>query len=584
MTRLPAGDYGRYRMWPRNGVDDWGYITDATNGDARGRIGWDFWLGGIDCWLMPKDESPAAMWANIQPFYTQRAIRGKVTEKTFGQPLTFANVTFRSKSASTDSNGYYSIIDPELYSDNVICSLTGYVTQNIAVTSPQTGTIFVNFSMVPTTVPPSQYKKLPRPPAGFPAAFLPAYMELDDALYAGDAARALNVLRTNMWMEGSPIVFLAAIGAILGVVGLIVTLVGSYPFAGFLVEEALQTIDMALYTAQTNKEYDLAQKALNKKKEILTPTLLSNILGAIPFANVLAALTVYTDASKLKMEIDQEIINRKIDALVTPNPGDVLGYADAFDRGFDTAPFMPKRYSILKIDPNVSGGEVLVDGVGWSVIFPFSIETVPGTHTVVTKSAGYADVTDIVQVDPYTIKVHSPFLTKLPEEVTKGSLEVITTPEGADIYINGSLYTYPTNAVISSMTPGQYSIEIKKTGYNSETRTVTIAAGTRSSINIYLVAAVTPPTEWPVAMTKEIIAQMIEVPTTYNAWKYTLKTVEKATGAPLSAKIFINGEDTGKWTPFYFYFFPSTSYVLRFERWGYVPVEMTETTGALPAT
>jgi hypothetical protein len=512
-----------------------------------------------------------------------------------------------------------------------------------------------------TKAPPAiVYKVLPVPPADFPAKFLPYYKELDDALAAKDTVKVLGILTTHMWEEGSPIIFLGFILSIPTIVGAIVAVIGSYGFAGFLIEEALQTIDMAIYTASQNKEYDLAQTALNKKKEILNPTLLQNVLAAIPLVNVLEALKVFYAASDAKMVIDKEILNRKMTALIRPEAWDTTSFINAFDKGLDTTPFMPKRFSILEIDPNVSGGDVIINGLGWSVIFPFSIEVAPGTYTVETSSPGYETVTDIVQVEPYTIKVHKPFLTKLPEEVTKGSLEVISTPDkaniflngslytyptnavisnldpgsytveirktgytsvtktvdivanqrstinvalievvppeilkgslevistpdGADIFVNGSLYTYPTNAVISKLVPGSYSIEIRKTGYTSVAKTVNIIAGQRSSVNVILTSEIVPPTEWPAQLAKEVVVTMEKTPTTYNAWKYTLKTVEKTTGAPLPAKIYINGEDTGKWTPYYFYLEPVTTYVLRFERWGYVPVEKTEITEALSA-
>ena len=81
---------------------------------------------------------------------------------------------------------------------------------------------------------------------------------------------------------------------------------------------------------------------------------------------------------------------------------------------------------------------------------------------------------------------------------------------------------------------------------------------------------------------EEVIVPLVPIVPIANAWKYTFKTIRADTQEPISAKLFINGEDTGKWTPWFVYLEPSTTYVIRFERFGFFPAEVTITTDVLP--
>ena len=70
----------------------------------------------------------------------------------------------------------------------------------------------------------------------------------------------------------------------------------------------------------------------------------------------------------------------------------------------------------------------------------------------------------------------------------------------------------------------------------------------------------------------------------YNAWKYSFRTINAITGEALNAKVFIDGVDTGNWTPWSFYLQELSSYLFRFERYGFESAEAQINTAALPTT
>lgn len=89
----------------------------------------------------------------------------------------------------------------------------------------------------------------------------------------------------------------------------LVSIIGSYPFAGFIKEEALQTLSFATKSAIDNEDWVGAQSAIDQQKDLLDPTLWDNIMSSIPYGNVINSLKKFYEAANLKTDIDQKIIN-----------------------------------------------------------------------------------------------------------------------------------------------------------------------------------------------------------------------------------------------------------------------------------
>lgn len=95
------------------------------------------------------------------------------------------------------------------------------------------------------------------------------------------------------------------------VVGTLMGTIGSYPFAGFIKEEALQTLGFATSTAINNKDYESARLAIQQTEEVLDNGLWEQIKAGVPFVNVITSLDDFYEAAKLKNAIDKKIIDNK---------------------------------------------------------------------------------------------------------------------------------------------------------------------------------------------------------------------------------------------------------------------------------
>jgi len=90
--------------------------------------------------------------------------------------------------------------------------------------------------------------------------------------------------------------------------GALIAIVGSYPFAGFIKEEALQTLGFATRTALENKDVEGATIALQEQAELLDPSSWDSLIAKIPFINVVNQLTKFYKAARIKMATDAKAV------------------------------------------------------------------------------------------------------------------------------------------------------------------------------------------------------------------------------------------------------------------------------------
>jgi len=93
------------------------------------------------------------------------------------------------------------------------------------------------------------------------------------------------------------------------VAGSIVGIIGSYPFAGFIKEEALQTLSFATNGALTAGDLEGAQTAINETNEILNPSLWKKIFAIVPYANIVSELKTFYKVATIKNAQAQEALN-----------------------------------------------------------------------------------------------------------------------------------------------------------------------------------------------------------------------------------------------------------------------------------
>lgn len=82
----------------------------------------------------------------------------------------------------------------------------------------------------------------------------------------------------------------------------LVGMIGSYPFSGFLVEEAIQTIGIAEGDATDQGLYDLADELSAETDAMLDAQAEKGIIESLPYANSILALNKYFAAARIKNE------------------------------------------------------------------------------------------------------------------------------------------------------------------------------------------------------------------------------------------------------------------------------------------
>lgn len=109
----------------------------------------------------------------------------------------------------------------------------------------------------------------------------------------------------------------------------IMTIIGSYPFAMFIKEEALQTTGFAQKGAKEAGDLEALEAANAYNDQLLNPDVWHKIIGAVPIANNVQALMDYYKAAKLStdtykaveeaLRLDKDIENKVTAGTATPD-------------------------------------------------------------------------------------------------------------------------------------------------------------------------------------------------------------------------------------------------------------------------
>lgn len=285
---------------------------------------------------------------------------------------------------------------------------------------------------------------------------------------------------------------------------------------------------------------------------------------------------------------------------------------------------------------------------------PFPTNTViqdllPDIYVVKLTKQGFQEISEVVTVttgDQVQLNFTLTPITGPPtpeepvvpiEVILKelSSIEVITIPDKADIYLDGLLYPWKSNTVIQNLTPGTFLVEVRKTGFDTQAQTISVGPGDRGSaqFNFSETPEPPPPPPPPAKMGKLVIdtdpsdvdifraailmgnsgpsghfeidlspavydlklkkagyfdknrtvlifeeqsttlsAVLSKIPVTEKVWRVDV-SAKDVEGNPLSAKIIVNNTSTGKWTPDFILLDPG-DYVFRIEKFGFVPAEV----------
>jgi hypothetical protein len=139
-----------------------------------------------------------------------------------------------------------------------------------------------------------------------------------------------------------------------------------------------------------------------------------------------------------------------------------------------TAPF---TYTWLITRPD-SGVDTLANG--------------PGPYNYTFNLAGIYTITlTILDSCPQGQLTDSASCTVTVQQATTGSINLTSSPSGADIYLDGTLQAVKTPATITSVSAGSHSYLLRLAGYNDATGTVTVTAGLTATVSVTLTLIVT---------------------------------------------------------------------------------------------
>jgi hypothetical protein len=170
-------------------------------------------------------------------------------------------------------------------------------------------------------------------------------------------------------------------------------------------------------------------------------------------------------------------------------------------------------YGVLKVESEVSGVQVTLDG-NESMIVPATFSPVAtGYHTVASLVPGYLPYHEQVLVLETGTTTLQANLTPIVEA---GTLEVTSSPPGADLYVNGA-YLGKTPFASPGVAAGTYDIRLDLEGYVEWTGTAVVTGDEVETVNAVLAPLVTfpvsPATSLPTAR-ETATTPVTEVPTT----------------------------------------------------------------------
>jgi hypothetical protein len=111
----------------------------------------------------------------------------------------------------------------------------------------------------------------------------------------------------------------------------------------------------------------------------------------------------------------------------------------------------------------------------------------PGTYTVSLTRLGYLDYSTSVTLPAGGFIPVNATLVPSPTPPTVATAEIVSTPSGAEVYINNA-FVGITPLVSQNVTPGTYTVELRLQGYTPFSTSGTVLAGQ----DIRVIAALTP--------------------------------------------------------------------------------------------
>ena len=386
-------------------------------------------------------------------------------------------------------------------------------------------------------------------------------------LYKSPAGRIAIVTLSKMgffkylqpWWKGK----LAIVGLSVAAAGLFITAVGSYPFAGFIKEEALQTIGFASRTAKDLNDILGLEKAIALQEEILDITTWEKIKGYIPFVNVLTQLDDFYLAAKIKLEEDKVFLAAMkgeeipVGVITEEEKWKIIG-EEAEARREDERIAEEERYAKIIADAEERKRLARIEEAEYYEKIRIEAEERAAARKIeeaeywaaVQEEARIAEAEKLILAEEYWAKVEADRIARREEEEKywadklagpkEATITITSTPLQADVYIDGE-FTWVTTPYTILLPIGEYVVRVQKEGYYAEEKVIEVEEGDVEEIPFTLEEI--PPEEKPV---EPYIPYQPVYPTGYETLYPAIQApiFYEEPAAPLEKELLINIETT----------------------------------------
>jgi hypothetical protein len=136
----------------------------------------------------------------------------------------------------------------------------------------------------------------------------------------------------------------------------------------------------------------------------------------------------------------------------------------------------------IQVVSHPSGAIVTLDGGSW-LYTPATFSSVTsGTHYLQITMSGYQPYGTSAFVSAgQTAGVNAYLIPNSPQPQT-GSINIVTSPRGADIYVDGNYYA-ESPYVVTGLAPGSHTLRLHKAGYDEYLTVVNVVAGSQTPIS-----------------------------------------------------------------------------------------------------
>jgi hypothetical protein len=140
-------------------------------------------------------------------------------------------------------------------------------------------------------------------------------------------------------------------------------------------------------------------------------------------------------------------------------------------------------YGTIQVVSHPSGAIVTLDGTSWQYTPATFTSVGAGTsHYLRITMSGYQQYSTSAYVTAGEISAVNAYLVPNNPYPGTGSLNIVTSPGGADIYVDGN-YIAESPFVVTNLAPGSHLLRLHKAGYDEYLAPVTIVSGRQTPIS-----------------------------------------------------------------------------------------------------